>query len=78
MLAVSPLSRGVGIGKRLTQECIDRANRDGAEAIGLTTSEMMKVAQPMYERMGFKKEEELGKRFGVKHARYVLGLKKAV
>ncbi len=75
MLAVSVLCRGKGIGRELTQECIDRARRDGAEAIGLTTGEMMKIAQPMYERMGFKKEAELGTRFGVKHARYVLILK---
>jgi len=38
----------------------------------------MRVAEPMYERMGFKKEAELGTRFGVKHARYVLILKEAV
>lgn len=75
MLAVSPLCRGRGIGRKLTQECIDRARRDGAAAIGLTTAEMMRVAQPMYERMGFRKEEDLGTRFGVKHARYVLMLK---
>jgi ribosomal protein S18 acetylase RimI-like enzyme len=78
MLAVSPGSRGKGIGRMLTQECINRALRDGAEAIGLTTSEMMRVAQPMYERMGFKKQAELGTRFGVKHTLYILILKNAV
>ena len=78
MLAVSPMNRGRGIGRKLAQECIDRALRDGAKAIGLTTGEMMRVAEPMYERMGFKKEAELGTRFGVKHARYVLILKEAV
>jgi len=78
MLAVSPLCRGRGIGRELTQECINRARRDGAEALGLTTGKMMKIAQPMYERMGFKKDAELGVRFGVKHARYVLVLKQAV
>lgn len=74
MLAVSPSARGRGIGRQLTQTCIDRANRDGAEALGLTTAEMMKIAQPMYERMGFRKVAELGTRFGVKEARYVLML----
>jgi Acetyltransferases len=81
MLAVSPSARGRGIGRQLTQTCIDRANRanrDGAEAIGLTTAEMMRIAQPMYERMGFTKVAELGTRFGVKEARYVLMLKPAV
>jgi len=73
-LAVSPLHRGKGIGRGLTRECIDRARKDGADAIALTTAEMMAVARPMYERMGFIKELELGERFGVKHARYVLRL----
>lgn len=75
MLAVSPGGRGRGIGRRLTQECIDRACRDKADAVGLTTAEMMRVAQPMYERMGFKKEAELGTRFGVNQGRYVRTLK---
>ncbi len=74
-LAVSPLHRGKGIGLRLTRECIDRARKDGASSIGLTTAEMMTVARPMYERLGFIKESDLGERFGVEHARYVLKLK---
>jgi ribosomal protein S18 acetylase RimI-like enzyme len=78
MLAVPPLYRGRGIGRKLTQECIDRARRDSADAIGLTTGEMMQIAQPMYERMGFKKAADLGSRMGVKHARYVLILNQAV
>ncbi|MFL6214164.1 MAG: GNAT family N-acetyltransferase [Blastocatellia bacterium] len=77
MLAVSPASRGSGVGRKLTEECINRARRDGAEAIGLTTADMMKVAEPMYERMGFQKEAALGTRFGVRHARYKLPLNEA-
>ena len=74
-LAVSPLHRGKGVGGGLTRECIERARRDGADSIGLTTAEMMTVARPMYERLGFTKESDLGQRFGVPHARYVLRLK---
>ena len=74
-LAVSPANRGRGIGRMLTQQCIDRARNEGAEEITLTTAEIMTVARPMYERMGFVKQKELGERFGVKHARYVLTLK---
>jgi ribosomal protein S18 acetylase RimI-like enzyme len=74
-LAVSPLHRGQGVGGSLARECIERARRDGADSIGLTTAEMMTVARPMYERLGFTKESDLGKRFGVPHARYVLRLK---
>ena len=73
-LAVAPQSRGRGVGKRLTEYCIERAAADGATAIGLTTSEMMRIALPMYERMGFQREEELEPRFGAKQARYVLRL----
>jgi predicted N-acetyltransferase YhbS len=73
-LAVSPLHRGKGVGRSLTRECIDRARKDGASSIGLTTAEMMTVARPMYERLGFIKESDLGDRFGVEHARYVLKL----
>lgn len=74
-LAVSPGHRGRGVGRSLAHECISRARRDGADSIALTTAEMMAVARPMYERMGFIKESDLGDRFGVKHARYVLKLK---
>ena len=74
-LAVSPLHRGQGIGRSLTRECIERARRDDADSIGLTTAEMMTVARPMYERLGFTKESDLGQRFGVPHARYLLRLK---
>jgi ribosomal protein S18 acetylase RimI-like enzyme len=74
MLAVSPASRGRGIGRKLTEECINRARRDGAEIIGLTTADMMQIAEPMYQRMGFRKEAELGTRYGVRHTRYKLTL----
>jgi ribosomal protein S18 acetylase RimI-like enzyme len=73
-LAVSPRCRGLGIGRKLTEECIERARRDGAIAIRLTTSEMMTVAQPMYLRMGFQLDADLGLRFGVNEVRYVLRL----
>ena len=78
MLAVSAIGRGRGIGRRLTQECIERARRDGAEKVGLTTGEIMKNAQRIYQDMGFQKDAELGIRLGVKHARYVLALKQTV
>lgn len=74
-LSVSPSQRGKGIGRSLTQECINRALNHGAETLTLTTAEMMTVARPMYERIGFIKDCDLGLRFGVKHARYLLQLK---
>jgi ribosomal protein S18 acetylase RimI-like enzyme len=53
MLVVAPSARGRGIGRALTEECVRRAERDGAELIALHTSPIMGVALPMYERMGF-------------------------
>jgi ribosomal protein S18 acetylase RimI-like enzyme len=73
-LAVSPSFRGRGIGRRLVEECIERARKDGAEQIGLSTADMMAVAVRMYERMGFKKVAELGTRLGVRNDRYALRL----
>jgi ribosomal protein S18 acetylase RimI-like enzyme len=46
-------SRGLGIGRALTEECISRAGRDGASIIALDTTPIMAVALAMYERMGF-------------------------
>ncbi len=53
LLAVKPSARGQGIGTRLMNECIRRARRAGATALGLHTGDSMIVALPMYERRGF-------------------------
>ncbi len=52
-LAVRPELRGLGIGRALTEECIARARRDGADLIALHTTPIMDVAVGMYERIGF-------------------------
>ncbi len=53
LLAVKSRARGRGIGKLLMEECILRARRSGATALGLHTGDSMVVALPMYERRGF-------------------------
>lgn len=53
MLVVDPAHRGLGAGKALTMNCIDRAVRDAAPVVALHTSPIMNVALPMYLRMGF-------------------------
>jgi ribosomal protein S18 acetylase RimI-like enzyme len=53
LLAVDPGERGLGLGRRLTQECINRARVDGASVVGLHTVVEMGIAQGLYERMGF-------------------------
>lgn len=77
MLVVDPEARGKGVGRRLTEECIDRARRDGAEAIALHTSPAMEVALGLYLRMGFALEKKVPDRFGVPYAVYLKDLGEA-
>ncbi|MDQ3956778.1 MAG: GNAT family N-acetyltransferase [Actinomycetota bacterium] len=58
LLAVHPDVRGSGVGRVLTEACIERARAQGAPAVGLHTTEQMKVARAMYERMGFERAPE--------------------
>lgn len=74
MLVVDPAARGQGIGRRLTQACIDHARRDGAAAIALHTSPAMEAALALYLRMGFRLEKEVPDRFGVPYAVYLKAL----
>jgi GNAT superfamily N-acetyltransferase len=59
LLAVAPEARGQGIGTALMEECIRRSRRLGAACLNLHTTDMMKVAMRMYERMGFVRAPEL-------------------
>lgn len=74
MLVVEPSARGQGIGRRLTDACLERARRDGAELISLHTSPAMAAALAMYRRMGFKLLRRLPDRFGVPYGLYALDL----
>ena len=53
LVAVHPDSRGLGIGRALTEECISRARTMGAPTVGLHTHPIMSVAMALYKRMGF-------------------------
>ena len=70
MLVVAPEARGQGIGRALAQECLGRAKRDGASVFALHTSELMQVALPMYQRMGFKWRSTAPMIHGVKYDVY--------
>ncbi len=76
MLVVDPAYRGQGIGRALTEECIARAQRDGASVIALHTSSIMEVALPMYQRLGFIFEREVPPIYGVRYSIYLKRLKK--
>jgi ribosomal protein S18 acetylase RimI-like enzyme len=75
MLVVAPAARGRGLGRSLTEACIERARRAGASAIALHTSPVMEVALALYLRMGFTLERRVPDRFGVPYAVYLLDLR---
>ena len=77
MLVVAPEARGRGVGRALAEACLARAQRDGAASFALHTSELMHVALPMYERMGFKWLAPAPDIHGVKYGIYLKELNKA-
>lgn len=74
MLVVAPEFRGLGLGRRLTEECLARARRDGAARIALHTTSIMSVALPMYRRMGFRHLYPVAPILGVSYDVYALDL----
>jgi GNAT superfamily N-acetyltransferase len=59
LLAVAPEARGRGIGEALMHECIRRARVARATALTLHTTDIMRAAMRLYERMGFRRAPEL-------------------
>ena len=57
-LAVRPEAQGQGLGRRLTEACIDRCREAGITTLALHTTDWMAVAKAMYERMGFVRDAE--------------------
>ena len=64
LLAVDNAARGKGVGKALTQFCIERARELGKARIVLHTTLMMQTAWAMYERLGFVRFPEIDFRQG--------------
>ena len=72
MVGVHPKYGGKGIGKKLTQMCIDSAKETKEKIIALHTSEFMDVARHIYESIGFEQTKELEPLYGKKYWLYKL------
>lgn len=65
MLLVDPKARGLGIGKRLVEECIRFARNKGYKKITLWTNDVLVTACYIYKQCGFKLvSEERHRSFG--------------
>lgn len=53
MLAVAGPAQGRGVGRALTQACLDQAEADGAARVALHSTPWMVVAHRLYTSMGF-------------------------
>ena len=76
ILSVLPSERGRGVGRLLTQACIDCARRDGVAILGLHTSPVMRSALDLYLRMGFVFHSSIADRMGAPYALYTLDVRK--
>lgn len=59
LLAVDTSTRGCGIGKLLTNECIKKAMDNKHSQVIIHSTKAMQIAWKMYENMGFKRSEDL-------------------
>lgn len=59
LLAVAPPARGRGVGAALMNECIRRARSAAATTLTLHTTDLMRAAVRLYERLGFARAHEL-------------------
>jgi N-acetylglutamate synthase-like GNAT family acetyltransferase len=59
LLGVDTETRGQGVGLALTKECIRKAKQSGNSQLIIHTTMAMQTAWKMYEKLGFKRAEDL-------------------
>ena len=59
LLGVDPRSRGAGVGKALTNACVQRARDRGHSQVILHTTQSMQVAWHLYQKLGFERSLDL-------------------
>lgn len=59
LLGVNPRQRSRGVGKALTEACIQLAQQSGHEQVILHTTQAMPLAWVLYEKMGFTRSDDL-------------------
>lgn len=59
LLGVAPETRGLGLGKALTEYCIQKGKAAHFQTLVIHSTQFMKLAWGMYERLGFQRAEDL-------------------